>query len=139
MYAPRGLKIVSRLLQDGLLEPILTKLGPKLAPSWLKLGPCWTQVGSSLAQVGPMLPPVVGPQPPLGQPKHFRTPSLLPLGLPNSHLHPTKPKLDPKRASQTSNLVPRTPTWPPKLSDMGPKGSFQGSKSYCSGPAEWGA
>ena len=65
----------SRLLQDGILEPIWTQHGPKLAPSWLKLGLCWPQVGSNLALVGPMLVPDPGPQPPLSQPKPFQIPS----------------------------------------------------------------
>ena len=54
VYASRALRIASRLLQVGLLEPIWTPLGPKLAPSWLRLGPCWLQVVSNLAQVGPI-------------------------------------------------------------------------------------
>ena len=53
MYASRGLKIASKLLQVGLHEPIWTQLGP----SCFKLDPCWPQVGSNLAQVGPMLAP----------------------------------------------------------------------------------
>ena len=65
----------SRLLQDGILEPIWTQHGPKLAPSWLKLGPCWLQVGSNLAQVGAMLASDPDPQPPLSQPKPFQIPS----------------------------------------------------------------
>ena len=71
------LQEASRLLQDGILEPIWTQHGPKLAPSWLKLGLCWPQVGSNLAQVGPMLAPDPGPQPqpPLSQPKPFQIPS----------------------------------------------------------------
>ena len=96
VYAPRGLQIASRLLHDGLLEPIWTQHGPKLAPSWLKLVPCWPQVGSNLAQVGPMLGPDPGPQPPLSQPKPFQIPSLWPLSLPNLHLCPTRPNIDPK-------------------------------------------
>ena len=76
VYAPRGLKIASRLLQDGLLEPIWTQHGPKLAPSWFRLDPCWPQVGSNLPQVGSMLDADPGPQPPLSQPKPFPTPSL---------------------------------------------------------------
>ena len=75
LYASRGLKITSRLLQAGLIQPIWAPLEPKLAPSWLKLGPCWAQVGSNLAQVGPMLGSFRGPQPPLGQPKPFQIPS----------------------------------------------------------------
>ena len=55
VYASRDLKIASRLLQDGLLEPIWAQLRPKMAPSWLKLGPCWAQVGSKLAQVAPKI------------------------------------------------------------------------------------
>ena len=82
----------------------LSLSGPNMDPSWLKLGPCWTQVGSNLAQVGPMLGPFAGAQPPLGQPKPFQTSSLLPLDLPNPHLHPIRPETDPNRASQTSNL-----------------------------------
>ena len=62
----------SRLLQDGILDPIWTQHGPKLPASWLKLGLCWPQVGSNLAQVGPMLVPDPGPQPPLSQPKPFQ-------------------------------------------------------------------
>ena len=58
MYAQRGLKIASRLLQDCLLEPIWTQLGPKLAPSWLKLGPSWLQLDSSWTHVGPKLAPI---------------------------------------------------------------------------------
>ena len=85
VYAPRGLKIASRLLQDGLLEPMWTRHGPKLAPSWFKLGPCWPQVGSNFVQVGSMLGPDPGPQPPLDPPKPFQIPSLLPLGLPNTY------------------------------------------------------
>ena len=104
MYAPRGLKIPSGLLQDGLLEPIWTQHGPKLAPSWLKLGPCWAQVGSNLSQVGPMLGPDPGPQPPLSQPKPFQTPSLWSLSLPNPHLCPTRPNIDPKKP-------PKPPTY----------------------------
>ena len=69
------LQEASRLVQDGLLEPIWTPHGPKLSPSWLKLGLCWPQVGSNLAQVGPMLAPDPGPQPPLSQPKPFQIPS----------------------------------------------------------------
>ena len=57
MYASRGLKITSRLLQVGLPEPIWTQLGTKLAPSWLKLDPYWAQVGSKLTQVGVTLAP----------------------------------------------------------------------------------
>ena len=72
--------------------------GPKLAPTWLKLGPCWPQVGSNLPQVGPMLGPDPGPQPPLSQPKPFQTPSLWPLNLPNPHLCPTRPNINPKKA-----------------------------------------
>ena len=59
----------SRLLQDGLLEPIWNQHRPKLAPSWLKLGLCWPQFGSNLAQVGPMLAP---DRSPLSQPKPFQ-------------------------------------------------------------------
>ena len=53
LHGSRGLKIASKLLQVGFLEPIWAQLGAKLAPSWLKLGSCWAQVGSKLAQVGP--------------------------------------------------------------------------------------
>ena len=98
VYAQRGLKIPSQLLQDDLLEPLWTQHGPKLAPTCLKLGPCWTQVGSNLAQVGPMLDQDPGPKPPLGQPKPFQTPSLWPLDLANPHLCPTMPNIDPKKA-----------------------------------------
>ena len=76
VYAPRGFQIASRLLQDGLLEPIWTQHGPKLAPSWLKLGPCWPQVGSNLAQVGPICRSPASPGPTLAPPD----PSLWPLG-----------------------------------------------------------
>ena len=69
------LQEASRLVQDGLLEPIWTPHGPQLAPSWLKLDLCWPQVGSNLTQVGPMLAPDPGPQPPLSQPKPFQIPS----------------------------------------------------------------
>ena len=114
MYAPRGLKIATRLLQVSLLEPIWAQLGPKLAPSWLKLGPCWAQVGSNLAQVGPMLAPFASPQPPLGQQKHFQT---LPFCLLASQT-PVRPKMDSKRASQASNLDPKHPTWNPNYIEM---------------------
>ena len=72
----------------------LPQVGLKLA----QVGPCWPQVGSNLPQVGAMLGPDPGPQPPLSQPKPFQTPSLWPLGLPNSHLCPTRPNIDPKKA-----------------------------------------
>ena len=51
------LQEASRLVQDGILQPIWTPHGPKLPPSWLNLDLCWPQVGSNLAQVGPMLAP----------------------------------------------------------------------------------
>ena len=57
VYAPRGLKIASRLLQDGLFELIWTQHGPKLAPSLGQVGPMlapsWFQLGSSWVHVGP--------------------------------------------------------------------------------------
>ena len=116
MYAPRGLKIASRLLQEGLLEPIWTQHRPKLAPSWLKLGPCWPQVGSNLAQVGPMLAPDPGPQPPLSQPKPFQIPSQA-LQEPIQEATPRPPGLgswiwslgSTFWTSQTPNLDPKTP------------------------------
>ena len=103
----------SRLLQDGIPEPIWTQHGPKLAPSWLKLGPCWPQVGSNLAQVGPMLGPFVDSQPLLGQtlaPPDF---SLWPLGalhqpsgFPNPQLGSCKTQHGAFWASQTFKLQP---------------------------------
>ena len=111
MYASRGLKIASNLLQVGLHEPIWIQLEPKLAPSCLKLGPCWPQVGSNLAQAGLMLGPFLGPQPPLGQPKAFQT---LPCGLLASQT-PTRSKMELKRTSQTSNLDLKPPQNTPKL------------------------
>ena len=113
----------SRLLQDGILEPIWTQHGPKLAPSWLKLGLCWPQVGSNLAQVGPMLVPDPGPQPPLSQPKPFQIPSQAlqdpmkeatphPPGLGSriwslggAFWTPQTPNLDPKPAPHASKKV----------------------------------
>ena len=93
-YAPRDLEIALALL-------IWTQNKPKLAPSWLRLCPCWPQVGSNLFP---------GPQLPLGQPKPFQTPSLWPLGLPNPQLRPTRPKIHPKKASQTYKFNPQPPT-----------------------------
>ena len=43
------LQEASRLVQDGLLEPIWTPHGPKLSPSWLKLGLCWPQIRAPAA------------------------------------------------------------------------------------------
>ena len=105
----------SRLLQDGILEPIWTQHGPKLAPSWLKLGLCWPQVGSNLAQVGPMLAPDPGPQPPLSQPKPFQIPSQA-LQDPIKEATPHPPGLGSRIwslgsafwTSQTPNLDPKT-------------------------------
>ena len=75
VYGSRGLNQASRLLQVGLLEPIRTQLGSKLAPTWLKLLP----LGSSWANVGPICesPATPGPTQALPDP--------LPLGLPNPH------------------------------------------------------
>ena len=116
VYAPRALKIASRLLQDGLLEPIWTQHGPKLAPSWLKLSLCWPQVGSNLAQVGPMLGPFAGPQPLLGRPWPLLIPpcgllerytSLLASQTPN--LGPARPNMEPFWASQSFQFHPNRP------------------------------
>ena len=98
VYAQRGLKIPSWLLQDGLLELMWTQHGPKLAPSWLKLVPCWPQVGSNLAQVGSMLDPDPRPQLPLSQPRPIQIPPLLPLDLPNLYLCLTRIDIDPEKA-----------------------------------------
>ena len=45
MYAPRGLKIASRLLQVG----YLSQFGSNLSPSWLQVGSSWAHVGPKLA------------------------------------------------------------------------------------------
>ena len=99
----------------------LSLSGPNMDPSWLKLGPCWTQVGSNLAQVGPMLGPDPSPQPPLSQPKPFQTPSLWPLELPNPHLCPTRPNIDPKRAPKPPTYTSTTPNLEPKRPQHGSK------------------
>ena len=132
----------SRLLQDGLLEPIWTQHGPKLAPSWLKLGLCWPQVGSNLAQVGAMLGPFPSPQPPLGQPKPFQSPSLLPLGLPN----PYKTQNGLQKGLPSLQLGPYTPNLESKiLQNVLQKVAFQAPSSSCPriptllpGPGGWG-
>ena len=128
----------SRLLQDGILEPIWTQHGPKLAPSWLKLGLCWPQVGSNLAQVEPMLAPDPGPQPPLSQPKPFQIPSQA-LQEPIQEATPRPPGL----GSWIWSLgipfgPPKHPTWTSKLLDMAPKRTFPGSKSFQPRPGGWG-
>ena len=121
------------MLQDGLLEPIWTQHGPKLAPSWFKLCPCWPQVGSNMTQVGPMLDPDPGPQPPLSQPKRPSPSKPLPCGLwacqtpMDSKKAPkpptstsTTPNLDPQRLQHGSKRhLPRLPILLPRHNGWG--------------------
>ena len=98
VHASRGLRIASRLLQVGLLEPIWAQLGSKLVPSWLKLGPCWPCLKLGLCWA------------------HFRVPSHpwanpspsrpLPCCLLASQT-PTRPKM----AKSTPKGLPKPPTW----------------------------
>ena len=126
----------SRLLQDGILEPIWTQHGPKLPASWLKLGLCWPQVGSNLAQVGPMLAPDPGPQPPLSQPKPFQILSQA-LQDPIKEATPHPPGLGSRIWSLGSAFwTSQTPPWTPKLLDMAPKRTFLGYKSCSPGPMD---
>ena len=123
------------MLQVDLLELILAQLGPKLVPTWLNLGPCLAQVGSNLDQLGPMFDPFPGPHAPLGQPKPFQKTSLWP----HASQTPTRPKMEPKRASQTSNLDSKPATWTPKHPKMESKRlPARTSNPPCPGSAEWG-
>ena len=113
VYAPRGVKIASRLLQVGLLEPSWAQVGSKLVPSLLKLGSCWAQAGSNLAHVGPMRRSPATPGPTQALPDPFPAASWSP--------KPPGPKMDSKRPSQASNLDPKPPTCGPKHSKMDSK------------------
>ena len=123
MYASRGLKIASRLFQVSLFQPIWAQLGTKLAPSWapvgpklaptgLKLGPCWAQIRV--------------PSHPRTKPSPSRP---LPCCLLASQT-PTRSKMDSKRASQTSNLDPKPPTWNPKYLKWTPKSCLPGPQIF---------
>ena len=136
MHGSRGLKIASKLLQVGFLEPIWVQLGAKLAPSWLKLGSCWSHVGSKLAQVGPCWPQVgfnrahVGspgaPEPTQTLPDPFPSPSRPYERGYSPSTRPGQQDLEPGRCLLDP---PRPPTWTPNLLHMPPKRSFPGSKS----------
>ena len=106
MYAPRGLKIASKLLQDGLLEPIWAQVGSKL----VQVGPILARVGSNLAQVWAHVRPISGSPVALGPTQALPNPFPVASWPTKPCVCPARLEIDPKKPSQPIKLDPKSPT-----------------------------
>ena len=120
-YAPRGLKIASRLLKDGLLEPIWIQHRPKLAQVGPTLAPRWLQLGSSWGHVGLRSGSPAAPEPT----QTFQIPSR---SLPKPFKNPFKRLLPVHQAWAAGFGALEVPFGPPKPPTLDPKTARHGSK-----------
>ena len=122
-------KEVWRYLHNCCRMAYLSLSGTNMDPSWLQVGSSWAHVGprsGSPAAPEPTTQTIPNPFPVASRP-------------PKPFSMPYKTQHKPQKDSQTSNLdLHNSQLGPPKDPNMAPKGTFQGSKSYCPGPAEWG-
>ena len=105
----------------------LNPLGADLGPTWANMDQLWTwaqlepKIVSCWGNLALKLHSIRGPEPPWAEPDPSWPSPCCHSGIlasQISHLEPTRPKVEPKRASQTSNSDPQTKT--PKWSSQWP-------------------